>query len=950
LEAGPLSSSQQRQVFVDLPLVESKVQQNHTHGTSACNRNSGSATAVLAAHMMGKEPYMVQMSLSDVRKGLEGDRSFHWGKDLGVPPMEAHFNPGTHCSVMVDVDHYLDMPAFLARYPGTHFISTFQPTATACSTGEYSFRFEEDQRVIYRVSGGAEYRHLVWDYSGDTLLVQDTGALSKTVVSYHIDRKRLDDHHCLIMLTLIGQFESPSFLPTSWLLEGRALSRLRPVFGGHSVLDVVTQAGLFRSVSITGDHESVTLPRAQFDAVRAVALVAKVPITPGMVASNIAPSDPAGLPTERMPPGHAAIMASYLRAGAPRDPPVVYPPSECLVPIWFAKHDYDCPIPLAGFGSPLVGPCYGYATSLASDDRCISGRVESFIDREFEEPIPPTLARRMVEFAERLIPVPHAGHPVGEDEVYDRQDRPSQRSILDEAGVTGAAYKRGWKAFVKKEVAEKPSDPRNISQAPPAAKLAYSKFMYAFHDEVMCSQDWYAFGKTPRQCAERVAAVLKNRKTAVMGDGNRFDGHVKRRMRILERICALRFFAVEHHSAVNECMDEQVGQPGVTTEGRRYKSGYTRGSGSLETSDFNSVGTAFIDYLAHCETVVNGVKCTPDQAWARLGIFGGDDSLSGDIDPDVLVRAARDMGQDYEVQVVRRGELGVNFLNRWFSRAVFDGDTNSMARPDRALAKLWVGPAGLRDPLERFAERCSGYYRMDKNSPVLGEIVTLAHELLGERVDGVLMPWDGKHSPEANWPNVDSGWMVDVFNSAIEDFDWDRFRMWTATMRLVRDPEMLLRAPLCTSAKDAVLITKKPCVVGDEFPLDQASVVVPNQSIDEGGTFLPPKEKEEASEGMTPEPGMPVLVDQPLAQAIAAAKLVPVVGPDGGQVPKRMPKLAAEKKTPADPRNWVMRKQRVGESAAEFAAYQKGWKSLRSKVAKRLGVKLSAPGKGAGQL
>lgn len=122
-------------------------------------------------------------------------------------------------------------------------------------------------------------------------------------------------------------------------------------------------------------------------------------------------------------------------------------------------------------------------------------------------------------------------------------------------------------------------------------------------------------------------------------------------------------------------------------------------------------------------------------------------------------------------------------------------------------------------PLERFAERISGYYRMDRNSPVIGAIARASHELLGERMEGVLMPWDGKHSLESNWPNEDSGWMGEVFRKSVPDFHWERFETWIEQIYETRDPELLLRAPLCTSANVETPTVKQPMVVGDEMML-----------------------------------------------------------------------------------------------------------------------------------
>lgn len=989
LKASALTSSQQRQVFVDVPLVVAEKQVNHTHGAAARDRNAGSATSALAARMLGLEPYFVQQSLADVRKARAGDRSFHWAKDLAIPPREFSFDPSTHAAVLVDVDHYVDMPWLLATKPGTYFVCTFQPTASAESVGEYTYRFLPDGKVAYRVSGGAEYVHEIWDYSGDTLLVEGRGFVQKTVVAYHIDRKRLDAHHVIVLLSQIGQFTVPAFLPTSLFLEGNTLKRFNPVQGDHIVIDVVTQAGLLRSVAITGDYNAVTLPRAQFDAVRAVSLVAKVPITPAMVASNIAPSSPAGLPTERMAPGHAAIVASFIRAGLPKFVPAVYPPSESVITVMFDKHDYSAPVPLAGLGSPLVGPCYGFASSIASDDRCIAGRVEAFHSFE-EKPISPTMAGYMQEFVERLIPVAHRGHPVSDDEVRSRQDRPSQRAELDEASVTGDRGKKGVSAFVKKETYQKVTDPRNISTYTPATKLKYSRFVYAFSDEVMSQQPWYAFNMTPAECAERVCQVLLHARWSVLADGNRFDGHVRRCARVLERMCALRFFAPEHHSALNEAMDEQFAQPGSTEHSRKYRQDYDRGSGSLETANFNSIDTSFIGYCGHRNTTVNGVKRTPDEAWAALGVYGGDDSLEGEIDPAALKKSAAIFGQDYEITVVNRGDIGVEFLNRQFGPNVWNGDRNSMANPSRLLSKLWVGPARLlegpkakQQTLQRLGERLSGYYRMDRNSPVIGPITEVAHELLGDYVDGELMPWDGRHSIEVNWPNEDeTGWMDDLFNKFIPDFDAERFAGWITAMRVAQNPELLLQAPLCTSAGAVEPIAvKQPCIVGDSLELPK-----PKEPEDDGagigGDLEEPlrRRRSESHEAPLEEATREVqeallaacktqgidevvvgadgscvsvmfkqaddAVIKPAQRQDAAKTATSRTKPPGAEFSKK-PKATAKGASHVDPRDWKRPALRPNETKKAFEERSLKWERDRTYAAKKLGVVLTdAPAKG----
>jgi hypothetical protein len=936
LAADILSSSQQRQVFVDTPLVVSPPVQNHTHGNSASSRNAGTATAVLFTHLIGKTPYMMQMSLADMRKSYAGDRTYHWPKDLSIPHRRFSFDPKTHVCILNDVDYYVDMPQLLARFPGTYILACFQPTTVAQSLGEYVFKFLEDNTVDYRVSGGAHYNHLVWNYTNDTIIVEDVGHIAKTVVGYHIDRKYVDQHHCIILLTVLGKFKMPSFAPTSWAIRGQPLERLHVVTNGHAVLDIMTSTGIQRSVAIANTHTAVTMPMDKFDAVLAVSDITKNILSAATVASNIQPASSNGMPIDRLPAGHAAIITSYMRSLKAPHPPVVYPPELALIPVHFGKHDYDAPVPLAPFGAPLIGPNYQYKNSIHNDGQCIEGRVEKF-HKKTEEDMPPTLAALMVEFATHLIPESkkHTGVPVDRDEVRDRQPRPSQQNNLNTADVTGPWYKRAWDAFVKKEPAQKPSDPRNISQGHPASNANYAEFVYAFKAEVMAEQKWYAFNKTPLECAQRLVEILEGATHAVLADGSRFDGHVGLRSRILERIIFLRFFRPEYHSRLNEAMNEQIGLPGTTTEGRKYHSGYGRGSGSLETSENNTLNTAFMGYCGWRHTSVDGIRLNPDQAWARLGIYGGDDSAEGAIDPDALKRASILMGQEYEIEVIPRGMPGVNFLNRFFGPDVWFGDMNSMANPARLLAKLWVGPATLNDVISRLAERLSGYYRTDRNSPVIGEIVRRAHVILGERPNGILTSWDGKHPTGTNWPNEASDWMDQMFTTFIPDFNHYRFTTW---INSCTSGKHFLQAPLCTDLPMVAPIVKVPCVVGEDL-------LKPEPKPDDKG-----KEELNSEPPCDPAPPDPAHTPDILAAALeqtsTTRQLLPTVDSTGKRVdPDKVEKtplssasdsVPNSRAEPVHPKDWIAPVKSTAESPGDFAKRLAAWHSKRTAVIKRI--------------
>jgi hypothetical protein len=292
-------------------------------------------------------------------------------------------------------------------------------------------------------------------------------------------------------------------------------------------------------------------------------------------------------------------------------------------------------------------------------------------------------------------------------------------------------------------------------------------------------------------------------------------------------------------------------------------------------------------------------------------------------------------------------------------------------------------------------------------------------------MDGVLMPWDGKHSVESNWPKDDNtGWMGQVFAKSIPDFHWERFEHWIERIWETRDPQLLLQAPLCTSANVETPTVKMPSVVGDTLLLP-----APKPSAD----ALPPKDKEELDETPPPVEGNPLAMNAvwkipegeldevfdfspeerqcadekicccelelcctvdhtipykyrtksgetrlrnpatyvasstegqsklagcaanghtPLqlipVEVETAAKLIPLVDEKGRRsrkdaapaAPKTEKSAAEDPKPKLDPRTWKPRKQRDGESPAEFKAYLVQWTEKRAKVAKRLGVSL----------
>jgi len=156
-----IDSATVRSTFNGAPEVRVEAVANHSHPKCAAARSSASETARLMVRMLGKQPYMVQTSPSDVRKGLDGSCDYHWAKDMSCP--QAPYAPGPdHVPILIDTDMYMDIPDLIGSDPRFYVISTPQPSRTAYLGEEYSFCFLRDNTMRYIVSGGAEYKHQIW--------------------------------------------------------------------------------------------------------------------------------------------------------------------------------------------------------------------------------------------------------------------------------------------------------------------------------------------------------------------------------------------------------------------------------------------------------------------------------------------------------------------------------------------------------------------------------------------------------------------------------------------------------------------------------------------------------------------------------------------------------------------------------------------------------------------
>jgi len=472
-----------RGVIQSIPFVFNRPARHHSHPNSAALRDASALFMDMVAARLGVSTWFCQMSHADERRGRAGCRSYYWCKDLDVAPRT--YNPKQSDIVcLVDVDMYMDIPDLIAKDPRMYLISTFQPTLVSAATSEYSFTFNKDNEATYVVAGGADYHHKVWNYGGDVLLATSKAyfGLRTDVTTYNVERRTLDDHHQVIALIPIVHLKSWFWCPAKWL-TGDKLARMSIVKQCPKLninflrMDVVTTSGRRRSTGVCGEYASASIPVVQDDCLARMAAMYKTDLTAAHVKQVVGDE----VTIEAM-----TSLVRYHRAMYDSTVERVYTaPSKVLEYQYGSLDVYDSEAPPAqeAFMAPFLAEAHVPSRTKANEQRGVDARILSVRVKPEEVVLTPFLNRCVEEFLQQLIPDDqrHTLYPVDSDEVALRQNRPSQRRILESVSLsldsTGPAV---VEAFMKAETYGKPTDPRMISIMSGLTKALYAAFVTPF--------------------------------------------------------------------------------------------------------------------------------------------------------------------------------------------------------------------------------------------------------------------------------------------------------------------------------------------------------------------------------------------------------------------------------------------------------------------------------------
>lgn len=712
----------QRAVFREIVIAPNAAQKGkHSHATAAAIRSNMNHALDDYVQKTGRSVYSVSMSAADERRGLRGNRYYYHSKDMAYgsknDQMEAE-----DVIKMSDTGYYLNLPDYM--HGQEVVLYEICPVRAAAGAADGTYRFDESGCLTEIVNGDAKYRHALWDLSTDHVLVRTWfGAW------VYLVEKILHPQYPEYRVT--GLFPRRYIWnPAAWLVDIKPLVRRRVVNGNWCIIDSLhndhnDRGVVYTSLARLGDNFDVFLPKEVLTTIIARLKVVKHMELGGIeMMLEVEKADERYIvwrETSQSIKSSANIILDYFKDGYPKAYGMLTAPrSDCFTPLNEKYRPMTDPVVpnmrnvLPPGKSPLFAGAVVPSKSAASEVSAVEGRIIGV--RNDVKP-PGRFMRYAKDFVEEMVPnsLMYTGTAVGLDEVFRRQARPTQRSLLERAQDWWGCQKLVNKFFIKRETGGKVNYPRVISTTSETFKTEYSSVIYSLVDTVLHRAPWYAFGRSPAELVEALSARAQRAQTCSATDFSFYDGTISEFLReFVERPILLRFFEPRTAEKAWKLHASQAGQPGFGCYGTRAPTGPYRRSGSPETSSFNSIDGAFITYCAFREMGVEH-KLSYD----NLGFHGGDDGLAFDIDAKILENTVKKFGMTLKADVLKRGDP-LPFLGRiWFG--AWYGATTSMADVPRQTQKLQLTTQADSVSVEEvLRSKAIGYMLTDRRTPVIG--------------------------------------------------------------------------------------------------------------------------------------------------------------------------------------------------------------------------------------
>jgi len=758
----------------DVSGLAKKIRETHSddhpsvsHASCSRNRNDAFVQCITVCQHFGLRPYFVSKSRRAHELGLRGSTysfldALQDINDPHVYHVDSDIWEDGDMLCFIDRDYYYDMNQVLITGVPV-VLYTFDPTSPADTSDECRYRFDDDGKVIGAVKGGKTWSHYLWNYPDDIFRVSEHGITSSYKVYRYRCNDLLDSRSIIVLLPIGITFSS---------IDARLQYR-NHVSGKTAIISSFDGDGTIVRVATIGSYDHFTLTEGEWDIVMrdVIARMTK----PGVISISLPRITEilASLGYDFVNKEQAAqnkLLANNIYAalhGLDLDDPY----DDTPVPYAFniagyhsnvdrarddiedgpsGKHEPDTYMgiddngngyderPKTGLESlapiQLVDGAVFPARTEANMTGCIYNRITQpqtesmhFLD---DDALKPCLAY-LEEFTSMFLSDPDNPSslpadttsltPLGEEEVLARMCRPSQRQDYEQAQEYNADHREGPTIFQKAENCT--GDSRPITQIKGISKWKFAGYVYAI-TEVLKKQRWYAFGKSPRDVADRVAHICAKDPDLLLAltDYVRFDGHVSAWCRYVVRYIFNQAYKdnESYSDEVRSLTDENfyiMATTCVDEKRSRVHKYFDLNSGYQDTSNVGTLINAFVCYCALRE-----MKHPCPVAWDLLGLYGGDDGVTRLDEIDVLARVVKSFGLAMEIEpILKDSKDHVMFLSRVYSPNVFNGCPDSCADLPRQLQKLLVTEKKGVPKSVKLWQKCFAHYLNDANTPILGE-------------------------------------------------------------------------------------------------------------------------------------------------------------------------------------------------------------------------------------
>jgi len=680
-----------------------------------------------------------------------------------------------------------DNPIWVAsKYGGKAILQVLIPEHANYTTTTYNYTHDDKSHTVYTSAEGVKRFH-AWEYPMDSHYRCWYGTQEA-----RITKIRLCPNHYLVLV----QCSATKGIIASWRKPTTTvrLSRVQCVEGNFVRKTAITGTGIVvRTGLVNGFAQSETTLEID-TAIAALAMDTKHIIQLGCVVKML----------KEDKPGAIMLHTYYLSKRVPQ----VYVPVEIPESVHryqFGEYEKEAKPSVIPFMTPILNECYAPDKTLGNEKRAVLCRIEKVAS---SADMGSDVFQHAQDFVELFVGGFLEQEPAEYGELLDKQCTQAQRKIIQDSYMQDCVA--STKVFQKSETYLACSDPRLISTLQGKWKVRYSLFMYRLSERVK-ECPWYAFGRKPRAAAERVSEVCGGANSVILTDFSRFDGRLSMLFRKLEMMILLRMFKSEHHAELRELHAGQYNQKAFATFGTQYHTGTARLSGSPETAVFNSLANAFVAYVV---LRTQYPEYPAAICYGRLGVYGGDDGLTADVDQDIYTKIATRVGQVITAEVIERGHFGVTFLARIYGPYVWYGDPNSCSDLVRQLAKFHTTVAlpGNVTPLMKLQEKAFAFSLMDANTPVFRQILPVALQGYDPAMFmNLTQKWGADVPMEDQYPNVEAAWMYGYFVEVLPEYNLGALIQWLTN----KTPQELLRIPHFNGT-EAPVVTPEDCIVTND--------------------------------------------------------------------------------------------------------------------------------------